>query len=41
VIRLSKICRGCSIRKSGAGCNITGGIIARRCIPIGVNWTAR
>jgi hypothetical protein len=41
VIRPSKICRGCSIRKSVAGCNITGGIIARRCIPICVSWTVR
>src|ERR1039458_5272120 len=41
VTRPSKICRGCSIQRSVAGCNITGGIIARRCIPICVNWTAR
>jgi hypothetical protein len=41
VTKPSKICRGCSIQKSGAGCNFTGGIIARRCIPICVNWTAR
>src|ERR1035437_1868055 len=41
VTRPSKICHGCSIRRSGVGCNITGGIIARRCIPICVNWTAR
>src|ERR1017187_3094540 len=40
VTRPSKICRGCSIQRSVAGCNITGGIIARRCIPICVNWTA-
>jgi hypothetical protein len=41
VTRLSKICRGCSIQRSVDGCNTTGGIIARRYIPICVNWTAR
>jgi RNA-directed DNA polymerase len=37
----SRICRGCSTRRSGAGFNITGGIIARRCIRRCVNWIDR
>jgi hypothetical protein len=37
----SKICRGCSTRRSGAGSNITGGIIARHCTRLCGNWTAR
>src|ERR1019366_8728042 len=41
VTRQSKICRGCSIRKSVAGSNTTGGSIARRYIRTCVNWTAR
>ena len=41
VTRRSKICRGCSIQRSGAGCNTTGGIIARRYIRTCVNWTVR
>ena len=30
VTRQSKICRGCSVQKSVAGCNTMGGITARR-----------
>src|ERR1035438_5701041 len=44
VTRQSKICRECSIQRSGVGCNTTGGIIARPCTLITltcVNWTAR
>src|ERR1035438_6200070 len=41
VTRQSKICRGCSIQRSEAGCNTTGGIIARRYIRTCVNWTVR
>src|SRR5882724_7212069 len=35
----SKICRVCSIQRSVAGCNTTGGITARRYIRTCVNWT--
>src|ERR1039458_2808732 len=41
VTRQSKICRECSIQRSGVGCNTTGGIIARPCTLTCVNWTAR
>ena len=40
VARSSKLCRGCSIRKFVAGCNTTGGTIARRYIRT-CNWTVR
>ena len=41
VTKASRICHGCSTRRSGAGFSITGGIIARRCIRQCANWIGR